>query len=115
MFNVSFSQRVNDYINIYADLRRATEAKILVPASGTFQRGASEAIAQSVSANKRLLLLSPIIYLKAQKNEAEANGMRKAHLRDAVAMCTLLNYLEKQVSFEKILRETIALVVVIES
>ncbi|XP_063824026.1 xaa-Pro aminopeptidase 1 [Ostrinia nubilalis] len=88
--------RVNDYTNIYADLRRATESKILIPASGTFQRGASAAIAQSVPQNKRLFLLSPIIYLKAQKNEAEANGMRKAHLRDAVAMCTLLNYLEKQ-------------------
>lgn len=87
-----------DYVNIYTDLRKASEAKILVPASGTFQRGASEAIAHAVAANKRLLQSSPIIYLKAQKNEAEVNGMRKAHLRDAVAMCTLLNYLEKQVS-----------------
>ncbi|KAL0832608.1 hypothetical protein ABMA28_000805 [Loxostege sticticalis] len=89
--------RVNDYVNIYADLRRATETKILIPAAGTFQRGASAAITQSIPQNKRLTgIISPIIYLKAQKNEAEANGMRKAHLRDAVAMCTLLNYLEKQ-------------------
>ncbi|KAL4708300.1 hypothetical protein ACJJTC_007706 [Scirpophaga incertulas] len=88
--------RVNDYVNIYADLRRATEAKILVPAAGTFQRGASAAIAQSIPQNKRMFLLSPIVYLKAQKNEAEIRGMRKAHLRDAVAMCTLLCYLEGQ-------------------
>ncbi|XP_052749222.1 xaa-Pro aminopeptidase 1 isoform X1 [Galleria mellonella] len=86
--------RVNDYNNIYSDLRRASENKILIPAAGTFQRGASAAIAQSVPQAKRVFLLSPIIYLKAQKNEAESNGMTKAHLRDAVAMCTLLSYLE---------------------
>ncbi|CAH0763910.1 unnamed protein product [Diatraea saccharalis] len=88
--------RVNDYANIYSDLRRATESKILIPASGTFQRGASAAIAQSVPLNKQMFLLSPIIYLKAQKNEAEVKGMKKAHLRDAVAMCTLLCYLQNK-------------------
>lgn len=28
------------------------------------------------------------------KNEAEVKGMRRAHLRDAVAMCTLFSYIE---------------------
>lgn len=88
------SSRVNDYTNIYGDLRRSAESKILIPAAGTFQRGASAAIAQSIPPAKRMFLLSPIIYLKAQKNDAEVKGMKKAHLRDAVAMCTLLNYLE---------------------
>lgn len=41
--------------------------------------------------------MSPIIYLKAQKNQAEIQGMRKAHLRDAVAMCTVLCYMESMV------------------
>ncbi|XP_026737531.1 xaa-Pro aminopeptidase 1 [Trichoplusia ni] len=86
--------RVSEYTTIYSELRRAPESKILIPAAGTFQRGASAAIAQSVPPAKRVFLLSPIIYLKAQKNEAEVKGMKKAHLRDAVAMCTLLNYLE---------------------
>ncbi|KAG6457478.1 xaa-Pro aminopeptidase 1 [Manduca sexta] len=86
--------KVNEYTTIYAELRRSTESKILIPAAGTFQRGASAAIAQSITATKRMFLLSPIVYLKAQKNEAEVKGMRKAHLRDAVAMCTLLSYLE---------------------
>ncbi|RVE53172.1 hypothetical protein evm_002269 [Chilo suppressalis] len=88
--------RVNDYANIYADLRRATEGRILIPTSGTFQRGASAAIAQSVPLNKQVFQTSPIIYLKAQKNEAEVKGIKKAHLRDAVAMCTLLCYLQDQ-------------------
>lgn len=93
------SLRVIEYATVYAELRRSAESKILIPAAGTFQRGASAAIAQSVPQSKRMFQLSPIIYLKAQKNEAEVNGMRRAHLRDAVAMCTLLNYLEVYVSF----------------
>lgn len=42
--------------------------------------------------------MSPIIYLKAQKSSAEAAGMRKAHIRDAVAMCTFFSYMEDVVS-----------------
>ncbi|KAI5637428.1 metallopeptidase family m24 domain-containing protein [Phthorimaea operculella] len=89
--------KIYDYANIYNDLRRATEYKIIVPSAATFQRGASAAIAQSVPQSKRVFLTSPIIYLKAQKNAAEIKGMHKAHLRDAVAMCTILNYLEGNV------------------
>lgn len=91
---IFFMDRVNDYTAIYSELRKSVESKILIPAAGTFQRGASAAIAQSVPAPKRMFLLSPIIYLKAQKNVAEAKGMKKAHHKDAVAMCTLLSYLE---------------------
>ncbi|CAB3239072.1 unnamed protein product [Arctia plantaginis] len=88
--------RANEYTTIYNSLRQASESKILIPAAGTFQRGASAAIVQNVPAAKRIFLLSPIIYLKAQKNAAEIKGMKKAHLRDAVAMCTLLSYLESK-------------------
>lgn len=93
---------MQEYSTIYSDLRRATESKILIPMGGTFQRGVSAAIAQSVPVNKILFLLSPIIYLKAQKNLDEIKGMRKAHLRDAVAMCTVLSYLESKVLYVKI-------------
>lgn len=90
--------RVNEYTSIYAELRQAGEwSKVLIPGPGTFQRGASAAIAQSVPPAKRFYQLSPIIYMKAQKNPAEVEGMRRAHLRDAVAMCTLLSYLEGMV------------------
>ncbi|KAJ8727421.1 hypothetical protein PYW07_001540 [Mythimna separata] len=88
--------RISDYANIYSEIRRIPESKVLIPSAGTFQRGASAAIAQSVPPAKRVQVLSPIVYLKAQKNEAEVKGMKKAHLRDAVAMCTLLSYLESK-------------------
>lgn len=89
---------MNEYTTIYSDLRHAPESKILIPTGDTFQRGASAAIAQSVPQAKRLFQSSPIIYFKAQKNDAEIRGMRKAHLRDAVAMCTVLSYIESMVS-----------------
>lgn len=42
-------------------------------------------------------LSSPIIAAKAIKNEAELAGMREAHLRDAVAICDFLQWLEQKV------------------
>lgn len=39
---------------------------------------------------------SPVLSLRAQKNEVEAEGMRRSHLRDAVAMCDFLAYMEEQ-------------------
>ncbi|CAH4035697.1 unnamed protein product [Pieris brassicae] len=95
--NVVNCTSVKDYETVYSDLRKAVDLnKILIPTGGTFQRGASAAITQAITASKRLFQPSPIIYLKAQKNMAEIKGMKKAHLRDAVAMCTVLNYLEKK-------------------
>jgi Xaa-Pro aminopeptidase len=42
-------------------------------------------------------LVSPIVAAKAIKNAAELEGMRQAHLRDAVAICDFLNWLENKV------------------
>jgi len=39
---------------------------------------------------------SPIIDLRAEKNKVEVAGMRRSHLRDAVAMCDFLAYIEEQ-------------------
>lgn len=35
--------------------------------------------------------------MQAVKNEAEVAGMREAHLRDAVALCDTLSFLEREV------------------
>lgn len=42
-------------------------------------------------------LVSPIVAAKAIKNGAELEGMRQAHLRDAVAICDFLQWLEAKV------------------
>jgi Xaa-Pro aminopeptidase len=36
--------------------------------------------------------------MKARKNRIEIGGMREAHIRDAVAVCDFLAYLEESVS-----------------
>lgn len=45
---------------------------------------------------KRLAKPSPVIDLRAEKNKVEMAGMRRSHLRDAVAMCDFLAYMEEQ-------------------
>lgn len=45
---------------------------------------------------KRLAKPSPVIDLRAEKNKIEIAGMRRSHLRDAVAMCDFLAYMEEQ-------------------
>lgn len=48
---------------------------------------------------KRLAKPSPIIDLRVEKNKVERAGMRKSHLKDAVAMCAFLHYMEMQYYF----------------
>ena len=47
---------------------------------------------------KQLALPSPIIFMKARKNQIEREGMRRAHIRDAVAFCDFLAHFEESVS-----------------
>lgn len=49
---------------------------------------------------KRITKPSPIIELRAVKNDVEIKGMRNAHLRDAVAMCDFFAYMEKQLEYK---------------
>lgn len=50
---------------------------------------------------KRITGSSPIVSMKAIKNPVEIQGMRNAHLKDAVALCDFLALLEKEVSRSK--------------
>eukprot|EP00195_Chlamydomonas_chlamydogama_P009509 CAMPEP_0202892282 /NCGR_PEP_ID=MMETSP1392-20130828/2027_1 /ASSEMBLY_ACC=CAM_ASM_000868 /TAXON_ID=225041 /ORGANISM="Chlamydomonas chlamydogama, Strain SAG 11-48b" /LENGTH=683 /DNA_ID=CAMNT_0049576179 /DNA_START=304 /DNA_END=2355 /DNA_ORIENTATION=- len=48
---------------------------------------------------------SPVVAAKAIKNAAELAGMREAHLRDAVALCDFLCFMEEQMAAGKVLSE----------
>ncbi|XP_055524696.1 xaa-Pro aminopeptidase ApepP [Wyeomyia smithii] len=90
--------QVKDYQDVWRDLRTLSQhwKRVLVPSADVFEMGASEAI---YSATPRELILnkpSPIILLRAQKNEIERQGMMRAHIRDAVAICEALSHLEKR-------------------
>lgn len=43
---------------------------------------------------------SPVIHLRAEKNEIEAIGMRNSHIRDAIAMCDFMSYIEEQMDYD---------------
>ncbi|KAG2437467.1 hypothetical protein HXX76_006117 [Chlamydomonas incerta] len=52
----------------------------------------------AAAAFKAVELPSPITAAKAIKNAAELEGMREAHLRDAVAVCSFIKWLEDTVA-----------------
>uniref|UniRef100_A0A7M4EZY5 X-prolyl aminopeptidase 1 n=1 Tax=Crocodylus porosus TaxID=8502 RepID=A0A7M4EZY5_CROPO len=59
---------------------------------------ASYALTEAIPKVHRYLTpYTPICLGKAVKNEAETAGMRRAHIKDAVALCELFNWLEKEV------------------
>lgn len=50
-----------------------------------------------IPADKRRTSPSPLILLKAQKNPVEVEGMKHAHVKDAIALCDFLSLLQEQV------------------
>ncbi|XP_030343492.1 xaa-Pro aminopeptidase 1 isoform X2 [Strigops habroptila] len=59
---------------------------------------ASYALTEAIPKPYRYLTpYTPICIAKAVKNASETEGMRRAHIKDAVALCELFNWLEKEV------------------
>uniref|UniRef100_A0A336MES5 CSON010922 protein n=1 Tax=Culicoides sonorensis TaxID=179676 RepID=A0A336MES5_CULSO len=89
---------LRNYGNIFDDIRKFSQRwrSVLVPAPSSFDHGASEAIYLAFSNNIIVEKVSPVIYMRAQKNEVEKEGMRRAHIRDAAAMCEVFAYLEQR-------------------
>ncbi|KAB0382244.1 hypothetical protein FD755_004161, partial [Muntiacus reevesi] len=59
---------------------------------------ASYAVSEAIPKDHRCSMpYTPICIAKAVKNSAESEGMRRAHIKDAVALCELFNWLEKEV------------------
>lgn len=92
--------RIHDYKQIWNDLRTLSQAwhKVLLPSSYLYVKGASRAIYDSVPMDKRMPTPSIVMIAKAVKNDVEREGMRQAHIRDAVALCDFFAYLETQVA-----------------
>ncbi|XP_066586300.1 xaa-Pro aminopeptidase 1 isoform X2 [Prorops nasuta] len=92
----------HNYTSIWAELMTMSQAwnTIWLPAPCGYTQGASKKIYSSIPSEKRLAKPSPVINLRAEKNEVEADGMRKAHVRDGVAMCEFLAYMEEQIGLK---------------
>eukprot|EP00878_Enallax_costatus_P008513 GHUV01008900.1.p1 GENE.GHUV01008900.1~~GHUV01008900.1.p1 ORF type:complete len:383 (+),score=74.73 GHUV01008900.1:673-1821(+) len=78
----------------YAVYQAAEEAAASGPRGK--KRTAEDAL---ISGNNKAVidLSSPIVAAKAIKSEAELAGMREAHLRDSVAICDFLQWIEQKV------------------
>ncbi|XP_012276652.1 xaa-Pro aminopeptidase ApepP isoform X2 [Orussus abietinus] len=89
----------HNYTAFWDDLRTTSQAwsTVWLPSSCGHVQGASQAIFTSILPERRLAKASPVIALRAEKNEVEIVGMRRAHVRDAVAMCDFLAYMEEQI------------------
>ncbi|CAH0386347.1 unnamed protein product [Bemisia tabaci] len=93
----AFCVRVKPYESIFEHIRTDSQAwtRVLLPSESVFSPGASRAIVSAVRSDKRLLAVSPIIAMKAEKNEVERAGMKRAHVRDAAAICDFMAFVTR--------------------
>ena len=85
--------RVAPYSSIVVDVRALPGRVWLDPAN------ASHALLDAAGGSSRVIeRMSPVQLLKAVKNDAELEGMRAAHLRDATVLTTFLAWLEAAVT-----------------
>ncbi|CAD5113261.1 DgyrCDS2439 [Dimorphilus gyrociliatus] len=87
---------IKPYGQIKADLlqliEKEVEGKIWLSDSTNY------AISSAVPEDRLFNSLTPINLMKANKNETEAEGMRRAHIKDSVALCQYFMWLEQQLS-----------------
>lgn len=90
---------LKDYEQIWSDLGTLSQRykKILIPAHCVYSHGASHAIYQHIFEDRRMLRQSPIIYLKAVKNEVEIKWMLQTNIIDAAAVCDCFAYIAKKI------------------
>ncbi|XP_012539171.1 xaa-Pro aminopeptidase 1 isoform X1 [Monomorium pharaonis] len=88
----------HNYTDIWSDLKTMSQVwnTVWLPSPYGYSPGASKEIYNSIPPEKRLAKASPIIDLRAEKNKVEITGMRRSHLKDAIAMCDFLAYMEEQ-------------------
>ncbi|KAG0728099.1 Xaa-Pro aminopeptidase 1 [Chionoecetes opilio] len=71
--------------------------KVMLARKWSYSDGASYAIYSAVPEDKRLVAVSPVLLMKARKNPTEVQGMKAAHVRDGVAVCAFLSFMEREV------------------
>uniref|UniRef100_A0A146LF68 Xaa-Pro aminopeptidase 1 n=2 Tax=Lygus hesperus TaxID=30085 RepID=A0A146LF68_LYGHE len=84
---------VSPYEDFWSDWKMDVQIhrKVLVPDSANYQ------IYSKVPADKITLKKSPLLDMKAQKNAVEVAASRRAHIKDAIALCKLYYQMEREV------------------
>ncbi|ALC46164.1 CG6225, partial [Drosophila busckii] len=101
--------KIKEYNQVWSDIRTYVQIwkRVLVPAPCVQEQGASEAIYSYVPQKNVFEHISPIIFMRAQKNFAEQEGMRMAHIRDGAALCEAMSNLESRFYTEQWTEEKI--------
>ncbi|XP_017103764.2 uncharacterized protein [Drosophila bipectinata] len=101
--------KIKEYNQIWSDIRTYAQLwkRVLVPAPCVQDMGASEAIYTSMPGKIVVWEISPIIFMRAQKNFVEQAGMRRAHVRDGAAICESLSNMEARYNSEQWTEEKI--------
>ncbi|XP_066984437.1 xaa-Pro aminopeptidase 1-like isoform X3 [Macrobrachium rosenbergii] len=89
--------KISEYNNFWTHLSTAT-GKVIIPQAHSYATGASYAVLSKIKAESRMVTPSPVILMKAQKNEVEIEGMKNAHVKDAVALCDFLSFMETEIT-----------------
>ncbi|KFD70101.1 hypothetical protein M514_02259 [Trichuris suis] len=80
---------VHKYLTLLAS--RKDVQRIWIPPETNY------ALYSAVPQQIRFVDQSPVLNMKAIKNETEINSMREAHVKDSVALCMFFHWLEKQI------------------
>nr|XP_027231947.1 xaa-Pro aminopeptidase 1-like [Penaeus vannamei] len=93
---------ISEYTAILDRLRalelNADIKKVMMGKKYSYSGGVSYAIYSAVPERKRHVRVSPVLSMKARKSPEEAQGMKNAHVRDAVAVCEFLAFLEREIA-----------------
>ncbi|XP_017041184.1 xaa-Pro aminopeptidase 2 [Drosophila ficusphila] len=101
--------KIKEYNQVWSDIRTYAQKwkRVLVSAPCVQELGASEAIYSSMPGKIVVWEISPIIFMRAQKNSDEQEGMRRAHIRDGAAICTAMSNMENRFGTEQWTEEKI--------
>ncbi|KAH8375879.1 xaa-Pro aminopeptidase 1 [Drosophila serrata] len=101
--------KIKEYNQIWSDIRTYAQIwkRVLVSAPCVQDLGASEAIYSSMPGKIVVWHISPIIFMRAQKNSDEQAGMRRAHIRDGAAICEAMSNMETRFHTEQWTEEKI--------
>lgn len=75
----------------------ATAKSVALTMPVVYHTGASYKLYKAVPPSTVKFIASPVLYMKAAKNSVEANGMKRAHVKDAVALIEMMYILAEEV------------------
>ncbi len=90
---------VADYLKIYDGIKAVSDSKVVLIDGAKLNQSLYEAIPQGCEVKNSM---SPVFKLKSVKNATEIAGIRRAMVKDGVALTRFFKWLEKNVVSEKL-------------